>query len=391
MGGRAAGERERSTPVRSRRTPLARLGPALLALGSTLFCLALGEVVLRGRAHLQARGLLTPDLELPVDPLPGTRVQLGEMIRRSANRRIIYELRPNLRVVYQGAPVTTNAAGFRGPAIAATKPAGVERIVGIGDSFMFGQGVADHETHLARLEARRGGSVETANLAVPGYNAAMEVETLLEKGLRLRPDIVVIEFIGNDLDLPNFIAAEPQVLSLRRWFLADFVAQRLRSRRRAAGNGLVDAPRDTWDGEKYRSDPDSVPPAYRDLVGWPAVERAYRTLHAASVEHGFRLVLLRWDSIADERRLVALAESLGFVVLNLSPLVETRARELGYPSWIESPLVLSQRDNHPSAMAHDLVSEAVERVLVEQCLLPPSNSNGATGGGGFWGAEPPAR
>ena len=126
--------------------------------------------------------------------------------------------------------------------------------------------------HLARLAARRAGALEAVNLAVPGYNAVMEVETLREKGLGFRPDIVIVEFIGNDLDLPNFIAAEPPVLSLRRWFLADFVKQRLRSRRRGAGeSGLVAAPRETWDLGKYRSEPDSVPAAYRDLVGWPAV------------------------------------------------------------------------------------------------------------------------
>ena len=36
------------------------------------------------------------------------------MIRLSRNRRIIYELKPNLDVTFKGHRVTTNESGFRG-------------------------------------------------------------------------------------------------------------------------------------------------------------------------------------------------------------------------------------------------------------------------------------
>jgi len=63
------------------------------------------------------------------------------------------------------------------------RAAGTFRVVGIGDSAMFGSGVSDGENHLAILErivGRRfpGLKVETINTAVPGYNTIMEVETL---------------------------------------------------------------------------------------------------------------------------------------------------------------------------------------------------------------------
>lgn len=350
---------------------------SLLALGGTLAGLFLIEVGLRGRALLQDRGMLRPDRELPADPLPGAHVRLGQMIRRSPNRRIVYELRPDLRVVYAGRVVTTSPEGFRGSALGVPKGPGVFRIVGIGDSFLFGQGVGDDETHLARLgrrlEPRFGGRVETLNLAVPGYNAVMEVETLKQKGLRYEPDLVLIEFVGNDLDLPNFIGADPGVRSLRKWFLADFVSERLRGRRRGhveEDRALVGAPLRPDDPGLFERDPEAVPVGYRDLVGWPAVEGAYRELHELGLRHGFRVALLRWGSIPGERRLASLARQLGFPTLNLAWVVEDAVRRGGYPSWLESPLVVSEADNHPSSEGHRVISEAVERFLVEERLVP---------------------
>jgi len=34
---------------------------------------------------------------------------------------------------------------------------------------------------------------------------------------------VILNFVGNDLGLPNFVEERPDVLSLRRSFLLDFV------------------------------------------------------------------------------------------------------------------------------------------------------------------------
>jgi hypothetical protein len=352
--------------VRARR---ARLLLAVLGLAAGAL---LAEAALRTRAYLAYRGTLSSGRALPPDPLPGSRVRLGQLIRRSAHHRLVYELRPGLRVVYEGGAVSTNADGFRGPDRVEARPAGVLRIVGLGDSFMFGQGVHDEETHLALLE-RRLGSAEVLNLAVPGYNAAMEVEALERKGLRYQPDLVLIEFLGNDLDLPNFIAADPQVLSPRRWFLRDFVDERLARRERplpADDSHLAVAPRRPDDAALFERDPSRVPAPYRDLVGWPAVETAYRRLAEMGQEHGFRVALLHWQSSAAEPRLVRLARELDLPVLNLSEPAEAYARAHGFASWADSPLVLGQGDNHPSALGHRVTSEAVYGFLVDSGLAP---------------------
>lgn len=84
------------------------------------------------------------------------------------------------------------------------------RIAGIGDSGMFGWDVHDGQSYMAVLEsnlnARATGTVyEVLNLAVPGFNTRLEVETLKYKGLRYKPDIVIVGWCENDYGLPFFM------------------------------------------------------------------------------------------------------------------------------------------------------------------------------------------
>jgi hypothetical protein len=109
--------------------------------------------------------------------------------------------RPEFRV-----PVRTNAAGFRGPALPGAKPAGVYRIVVLGDSFTFGFGVRERQAWPARLaallDARTGGAprVEVVNLGIPGTGPRDYLWHLAHTGLALEPDLVVIGFFANDVN-----------------------------------------------------------------------------------------------------------------------------------------------------------------------------------------------
>lgn len=53
----------------------------------------------------------------------------------------------------------------------------------------------------------------------------MEVATLKENGLQYQPDIVLILFVGNGLDLPNFIR-EPVSFFAPKSFLVDWMRQK---------------------------------------------------------------------------------------------------------------------------------------------------------------------
>ena len=177
----------------------------LFGLGGGLVLFEAGARVLAS-VDASRQGRLDRDLGKLKTPDRGAPATLGQMIRRSEDPRIVYELKPRLDVTFAGGHVTTGDAANRGPD-PGPKTSGRLRIVGIGDSYMFGQGVSDDETYLSRLPALLSATaaIETVNLAVPGYNTAMEVAALERRLTSIHPDLVLIEVVGNDLDLPNFL------------------------------------------------------------------------------------------------------------------------------------------------------------------------------------------
>ena len=354
----------------------------LLALGTTLLCLLLLELGARVAVHLENRGVLeialAREVEIPADGL----VELGHAVRLSTQDRIVYELKPDLEVVLDGTPLTTDSHGFRthGPELAAV--AGSRHIVGLGDSFMFGAGVEDGQTYLAVLqglleERRPDLGYRIVNTGVPGYNTVMEVETLKTKGLDFAPEIVVIEFVGNDLSLPNFIRSVKPVWTLRRSYFADFVRQRLghfrdkKLWRRLQLAGLENVDQDDTSGLGNQTDPDLVPERYRDLVGWESYTRAMTELRDLAELHDFEVVSI---SLAPgnnpvEASALELSQNLGFHVLDVGETYRAYLEVNPAPDFLHSPLALSPDDGHPSVLGHQLAGEVLFDFLLEEGIL----------------------
>ena len=152
-----------------------RLSKVLLLLSGTVFGLFVLEAGARVAAVRSERlqGRLDRDLASMKGPGPGAVVTLGQIILKSSDPRVVYELRPRLDVTFAGSRLTTADDGHRGRDVARPKPASSYRVVGIGDSYMFGQGVSDDETYLARLSSQEralipGRVVETVNVARVG-------------------------------------------------------------------------------------------------------------------------------------------------------------------------------------------------------------------------------
>jgi hypothetical protein len=104
-----------------------------------------------------------------------------------------------------GAPVHTNAHGFRGPEWVVPKPPGTFRVMVLGDSLSFGNLVAYEDTYAARLQQALGdpgGPVEVLLAASGGWDTAQELAFLEQEGLRYEPDAVVLGFFYNDYRLP---------------------------------------------------------------------------------------------------------------------------------------------------------------------------------------------
>ena len=100
--------------------------------------------------------------------------------------------------------VKTNSQGFRDDGEHPwTKPPGVIRILGLGDSFTFGWGVALEESFLKKLEGtleiRTGMNIETINAGTPGWNLDNYYVYYKEIGVRYAPDFIVLSYYLNDL------------------------------------------------------------------------------------------------------------------------------------------------------------------------------------------------
>jgi lysophospholipase L1-like esterase len=94
--------------------------------------------------------------------------------------------------------IRTNALGYRNPEIG---PKGFRRVLFLGDSIAFGQGVQEEVTFVRRIETMSRSSdkpLETINASVPGIGLENELAILLETGLSTHPDDVVLCFYLND-------------------------------------------------------------------------------------------------------------------------------------------------------------------------------------------------
>lgn len=89
---------------------------------------------------------------------------------------------------------TTNAQGFRGPLVGWDKPEGTYRILAIGDSYTWGDGVPDDAVWVRLLEEDLSGCapVEVINAGFVGRNTVGEADYLDGKGARLSPDLVLV-------------------------------------------------------------------------------------------------------------------------------------------------------------------------------------------------------
>jgi lysophospholipase L1-like esterase len=97
--------------------------------------------------------------------------------------------------------VTTNSLGYRGSEFPERKAPGELRVLFAGDSFVYGDFVDDDQTLPAQLERRlntRCANVRVVNAGL-GNATITEEAALIDRGLRLSPDLVILLFGENDI------------------------------------------------------------------------------------------------------------------------------------------------------------------------------------------------
>ena len=299
---------------------------------------------------------------------PDAELRLVDILELDPDPRIVFRLRPDVEGQFKGVRYRASALGIRGPQTTTAKRPGSIRVVGLGDSVMWGWGVEEDARYLDLLgdELIRSGVVgDVVNLAVPGYNTVQEVETLRVRGMEFSPDVVVLGVTGNDAEIPLFLwGAGARPWSFGRPVLLDLLAGLLHGAPgggEAGTGGLVPM-------TAYLQPPDEagtawrVPEAFAHLVGMDNVLGALDTLAGLARTHGFAVVVVPWASgpAAHLALVTAVAQACrqrGFTVVDVAAgLAAERARD----GLDEAALWLTPRDFHPNARAHRILAGMLE-------------------------------
>lgn len=294
----------------------------------------------------------------------GTGARLAEIVRPSSDPGRVYELQPNLDVRLP-TRVVTNEAGFRGRAFVAAKAARTVRVVGLGDSVMFGLGLDESETFLARLGDRLSASHpsvawETLNLAVPGYNTVNEVATLSARGLGYAPDLVILHVVTDDLNVPKFIVRQSLPLALDHSFLMDRLV-RAGDPFAGAGSQLIESVK-RRDGVRAAA----LTPEVRAMGGRAAFDRALAELTRLAHDHHFALLAVAHEDLPPE--IDRALHGARIATVTSTRLVEQYMKRNGIRDRRDPRLVFSRTDPHPSALVHELIAEALIRHLARTGL-----------------------
>jgi hypothetical protein len=267
-----------------------------------------------------------------------------------------------------------NARGYRDLDRAIPKPAGVRRVVCLGDSFTWGVGVLFDDAwpqRVERLLVRDGGRWEAVNLGEPGLNTAQEASKLANEGFAYEPDAVVVAYVLNDSEDVN--AAEVRRASdwlaehhaggkpeswLDRTALVPLALGRIQAtfenRRRIAGFRSMYA-------EDYR--------------GWAAARGALRTMGGLCSSRGVPLVVAifplfgnaldeSYPFTAEHDKVGQAAAAAGARVLDLLP----QYRGLDWRLLVAD----GANDEHPNEIAHRIAAQAIAREVRE--VLPPEGA-----------------
>ncbi len=266
--------------------------------------------------------------------------------RFSDDKRLIYELQPNIDMEFGHRALRTNSLGIRADREFPTeKPPGVKRIIGVGDSGMWGWGLDQGQGYMEILEKRLNEGldtpqVEVVNLAVPGYNTYQELVSLQRKGLPLQPDIVVIGWCDNDFQLPFFMYSRKDHWKQKRSYVYNLLFNRARLSEMITPEVLKlgDIPTDTVD------------PAVLTHSGEEGVLKSLREFVALGEQHGFRVLL--FGPLGDN--ILELCRQAGLPTLNSYELAD---RNL--PDDCETFFM------HPRACGHEILGNFLAERLQE--------------------------
>jgi len=266
----------------------------------------------------------------------------------------------------------TNEWGMRDYDVYRDVSPDAELVFVLGDSFAAGLGVNDlNDTFTQRLGNKLGDGYEMYLVAQPGWNTNQQIEGLVTYAFE--PDVVVYSYFLNDASYVDaslgrqfnelFVPPEGIVYALAGEFmLVDFLywnvyTQYFRSGNIGYGNQIMSVYDDEILWEWHSSD-------IKNIIDW--------TQNDAEAE----IVMLIWPVLTQReeskvitQQIADFTEGLGVTTINMSDYLD---------DYSTFQLIANPFDMHPSAFSHQLASEILYEVMVEEGIVTPSDSDDET-------------
>lgn len=257
--------------------------------------------------------------------------------------------------------MTSNSLGFRDLEFTVEKPADEFRVLALGDSFTFGQGVQLEDTWVQVLERRvretRQGPVEVINagFATGGYDPPGYVSWLRSAGVEFSPDLVIVGLCLNDMGnvpLLAYPAPAPQYLLGGCSKLVNYLQRELEQRRLMA--------------QKY----DYAEVVREKPERWLATQAALIDMRDLLRERDIEFVvavLPMMSQLGDDYPYLGLHEMVdGFCRENAIACVDVLPRFRGRA---EEDLWAHPVDQHPNHVGHRLIAEGIHEFLMAENLV----------------------
>lgn len=312
----------------------------------------------------------------------------GYFMDTLSGRRLI----PNTHIVYvdgyRKTKIDINSNGFRDDEIPATKKPGESRALVLGDSITFGVSVPKEYTYVERTEGyltaeSRNGKVSVINGGVEGIGTKDEIDILVDQGLAISPDIVIVGFYLNDGNPPDRLAAglaNPGFIR-RHSVLAQTIYRAYKLKQYQKGkmkeaypygwlnvppphdwrtnrhslSGYAKVAKKDW-GAAWESD------------SWVGIEEQMKRLQALAQKHDFKVVLVAFPvsfqvdaeyvEDAPQQRLRNLANKYNFHFFDFLPVFRSYATQRTlFLDWC-----------HLTVDGHDIVGKELASFLSENVL-----------------------
>lgn len=292
---------------------------------------------------------------------------------------LIHRLKPNQQAFTHSFTVTTNSHGLRNGEFSLEPKANTFRILCLGDSLTFGDGVRSEDTYPKQLEALlnvdRPGTYEVINGGVPAYDTWQEISYLKRDGWRFKPYLVVLGVYANDIvprpkEIPQIIDStgmprKPGLLGLVPYKTAYLLKRSrllllLRDRIGKLINRLSPSPEFRHQLSLLNGSSDAF--AER---GWSEIDRSFAELSDLSKKYAFDVTIVIFPMVEQlmnsypnasyPSQVKDIADKHHLRALDMTPVFAKNFR--GFAS------LFIEWDGHPNANAYRLTAAEIARYM----------------------------